>query len=161
MYHTQEKIFPLDSLLRQLAAWRVRGGRIVFTNGCFDLLHLGHVDYLEQARSKGDRLVVGLNSDRSVRALKGKNRPICDEVSRARVLAALECVDAVVLFDDDTPAALIRQVQPDVLIKGNDYRPEEIVGYDTVMARGGVVETVSLVEGYSTSGIVGRIRRGD
>lgn len=160
MYHTQDKILLAEDLLRQLAAWRVLGDRIVFTNGCFDLLHLGHVDYLEQARAKGDRLVIGLNSDHSIRSIKGENRPICDETSRARVMAALEFVDAVVIFDEDTPAELIRQVQPDVLIKGNDYRPEQIVGYDTVSVRGGVVETVALVEGYSTSRIIERIRAG-
>lgn len=160
MYHTQDKILLAEDLLRQLAAWRVLGDRIVFTNGCFDLLHLGHVDYLEQARAKGDRLVIGLNSDHSIRSIKGENRPICDELSRARVMASLAFVDAVVIFDEDTPAELIRLVQPDVLIKGNDYRPEQIVGYDTVSVRGGVVETVALVEGYSTSRIIERIRAG-
>lgn len=158
MYQTQHKIYSREDLIRRIAAWRIRGDKIVFTNGCFDLIHLGHVDYLEKARNKGDRLVLGLNSDQSVRSIKGENRPICDEHSRARVLAALEFVDAVVLFDEDTPEELIRTVQPDILVKGNDYQPEEIVGYDTVMARGGTVETIAFIEGYSTSAIIERIR---
>ena len=128
----------------------------MFTNGCFDLLHLGHVDYLEQARHLGDALVVGLNTDASVGGLK-PGRPIQDEYARARILASLAFVDAVVLFSEPTPLALIELVQPDVLVKGDDYAPESIVGYDVVMARHGQVRTVPLVAGYSTSRIVERI----
>jgi D-glycero-beta-D-manno-heptose 1-phosphate adenylyltransferase len=142
------------------AAWRAAGQRLVFTNGCFDLLHLGHVDYLERARALGDALVIGLNTDASVRAQqKGPERPLQDEVSRARILAALAFVDAVVLFGEPTPAILIEAVLPAVLVKGDDYRPEAIVGYDTVTAHGGQVVTVPLVPGYGTTRIVEKIRR--
>lgn len=139
-----------------VAQWRVQGRKVVFTNGCFDLLHLGHVDYLEQARHLGDALVVGLNTDASVGALK-PGRPIQDEVARARILAALAFVDAVVLFGEPTPLALIEVVQPDVLVKGDDYAIDGIVGHELVLNRGGQVLTVPLVPGYSTSRIVERI----
>ena len=144
----------LSPLTSHLSILRAQGLKIVFTNGCFDLLHRGHVEYLAKAADKGDVLVVGLNTDASVRRLKGEGRPINDEIARATVLASLNCVDAVVLFDEDTPYELIKAVRPDVLVKGADYKPEEIVGYDIVTSYGGKVETVALVEGYSTTGII-------
>ena len=155
---TADKILTPKQLPAVLQAWRAAGDHIVFTNGCFDLLHLGHVDYLEKARALGKRLVVGLNTDASVSALK-PGRPLQDETSRARVLAALAFVDAVVLFGDATPLRLIEAVQPDVLVKGDDYAPADIVGYDVVQARGGQVLTVPLVAGYSTSAIVAKARQ--
>jgi len=150
----KSKIFDRDELERNLAFWRFKNCKIVFTNGCFDVLHRGHVEYLAQARDKGDVLIVGLNTDTSVRRLKGDNRPINPQEARAMVLAALFFVDAVVLFDEDTPYELIKTIQPDVLIKGADYKPENIVGYDIVTAKGGTVETVNLVEGFSSTGII-------
>ncbi|MDR0437764.1 MAG: D-glycero-beta-D-manno-heptose 1-phosphate adenylyltransferase [Bacteroidales bacterium] len=128
--------------------------KIVFTNGCFDILHRGHVEYLQKAKAFGDKLIVGLNSDASVRHLKGKTRPIQDQESRKIILEALRCVDEVIIFDEDTPYELIKKVQPDVLVKGADYKPEDIVGYDIVKAKGGEVRTVEFVEGHSTSGIL-------
>lgn len=149
----------LSLLTSQLTMWRDQGLRIVFTNGCFDLLHRGHVEYLSKASDKGDVLVVGLNTDASVRRLKGESRPVNDEDARAIVLASLACVDAVVLFAEDTPYELIKVVRPDVLVKGADYKPEEIVGYDIVTSYGGRVETVDLVEGYSTTGTIAALQR--
>ena len=148
-----------STLNSQLSIWRTQGLRIVFTNGCFDLLHRGHVEYLAKASDKGDVLVVGLNTDASVRRLKGESRPINDETARATVLASLNCVDAVVLFDEDTPYELIKAVRPDVLVKGADYKPVDIVGYDIVTSHGGKVETVDLVEGYSTTGMIESLKR--
>ena len=153
---TQDKIMTREQLLAAVTAWREQGRKVVFTNGCFDLLHLGHVDYLEQARHLGEVLVVGLNTDASVGALK-PGRPIQDENARARILAALAFVDAVVLFGEPTPLALIKLVQPDVLVKGDDYAIDRIVGHELVLNRGGQVLTVALVPGYSTSRIVERI----
>jgi rfaE bifunctional protein nucleotidyltransferase chain/domain len=154
---TADKILTEAQLPATLAAWRAAGERIVFTNGCFDLLHLGHVDYLEKARALGDRLVVGLNTDASVSVLK-PGRPIQDETSRARIMAALAFVDAVVFFGEDTPLRLIELVQPDILVKGDDYAINGIVGHELVLNRGGQVLTVPLVTGYSTSRIVAKIR---
>jgi rfaE bifunctional protein nucleotidyltransferase chain/domain len=131
----------------------------VFTNGCFDLLHLGHVDYLEKARQLGDKLVLGLNTDTSIKRLKGEERPLQDEMARARIMASLLFVDAVVLFSEDTPYELIKLVQPDILVKGDDYTPDTIVGADIVKAKGGEVKTVSLVKGYSTTNIVAKIKK--
>ncbi len=153
---TRDKIMDRAALLPVVAAWQAAGEQVVFTNGCFDLLHLGHVDYLEKARYLGQRLVVGLNTDASVSRLK-PGRPLQDEVSRARVLAALLFVDAVTLFDEQTPLALIEAVRPDILVKGDDYAIDQIVGHEAVLARGGRVLTVSLVPGYSTTRIVERI----
>jgi rfaE bifunctional protein nucleotidyltransferase chain/domain len=153
---TKDKILTREQLPATLADWRAAGRKVVFTNGCFDLLHLGHVDYLEQARHLGDALVVGLNTDASVSCLK-PGRPIQDETARARILASLAFVDAVVLFGEPTPLELIKLVQPDVLVKGDDYAIENIVGHEVVLARGGAVRTVPLVSGYSTSRIVARI----
>jgi rfaE bifunctional protein nucleotidyltransferase chain/domain len=138
---------------------RASGRRIVFTNGVFDLLHPGHVRYLQQARSLGDLLIVGLNADASVKRNKGPGRPITPEDERAEVLAALECVDAVVIFDQDTPADIVRLVQPDVLVKGADWPADQIVGRDTVEGRGGRVVLVPVEQGHSTSAIVERIKQ--
>jgi len=135
------------------------GGTVVFTNGVFDLLHPGHVRYLQDARALGDALIVGLNSDRSVRSNKGPQRPITPESERAEILVALECVDAVAIFDDDTPAEIIQRVQPDVLVKGADWGPDNIVGRDTVEARGGRVVRTPLLEGYSTTELLRRVRK--
>ena len=134
------------------------GRRVVFTNGVFDILHPGHVRYLRQARALGDLLIVGLNSDTSVRRNKGPDRPINSELERAELLAALECVDAVVVFDEDTPAAIVDALQPDVLVKGADWAEDAIVGRDTVEARGGQVVRVPVEQGYSTSEIIRKIR---
>ena len=153
---TKDKIQTREQLPATLASWRAQGRKVVFTNGCFDLLHLGHVDYLEQARHLGDALVVGLNTDASVSCLK-PGRPIQDEAARARILASLVFVDAVVLFGEPTPLALIELVQPDVLVKGDDYAIDGIVGHELVLNKGGQVRTVPLVPGYSTSRIVKRI----
>ncbi len=154
---------PLEKLLSRQAAvaWRRGvGGEVVFTNGIFDVLHRGHVALLAAARAEGDRLVVGLNTDASARRLKGPERPINRAEDRAFVLGGLACVDAVVLFDEDTPAELIAALQPDVLVKGADYGPGEIVGADLVEARGGRVVRVPLKAGYSTTGLIARMRRG-
>lgn len=155
--NSERKILTRDLLPPLLAQWRQHHHKIVFTNGCFDLLHLGHVDYLEKARQLGDKLIVGLNTDASVSRLKGPSRPLQDELSRSRIMASLLFVDAVVLFDEDTPYELIREVAPDILVKGDDYTIENIVGHDLVLQRGGEVKTISLVKGYSTSGIVQKI----
>lgn len=136
------------------------GQRIVFTNGVFDLLHPGHVRYLQAARREGDALIVGINSDRSVRANKGPSRPIMPEHERAEVLEALACVDAVVVFDEETPAAIIEALQPDVLVKGADWAADAIVGRDTVEARGGKVVRMPIESGWSTSAIIERARSG-
>lgn len=154
----REKIMNAEQAEKQIAARRGAGQRIVFTNGCFDILHPGHVAYLEAARCHGDFLVVGLNSDRSVRAIKGPERPVNPEGDRARVLAGLGCVDCVVIFDDDTPAGLIKHLLPDVLAKGADWKEEEIVGADTVKKTGGLVVRIPLVPDVSTTGIVKKIR---
>lgn len=155
--NSSDKIYALPQLQQQLEVWRTQGQKIVFTNGCFDLLHLGHVDYLEKARQLGDKLVLGLNTDASISRIKGPSRPLQDEMSRARVMASLLFVDAVVLFNDDTPLELIKAVQPDILVKGDDYAVEQIVGHEVVIAKGGEVKTVPLVKGYSTTNIVNKI----
>lgn len=134
------------------------GGNVVFTNGVFDLLHSGHVDVLTAARGHGDALVVGVNSDVSVRRLKGPSRPVRGESDRAYVVAALACVDAVVVFDEDTPLELVRALEPDVIVKGGDYAPETVVGADVVTSRGGRVVIVPLTPGHSTTGTIGRMR---
>ena len=144
------------------AEWALRaraaGRRVVFTNGVFDLLHPGHVRYLQAARAQGDALIVAINSDRSVSAIKGPSRPLTPETERAEILDALACVDAVVVFDEETPAEIIRAVQPDVLVKGADWAPDKIVGRDTVEARGGVVVLMPVEQGWSTTSIVEKIR---
>ena len=137
------------------ATWRACGEKIVFTNGCFDILHVGHVTYLEKARNLGKHLIVGLNTDASVRRLKGETRPLVHELDRARVLAALACVDAVVLFDQDTPTELIEKIRPDILVKGGDYKPEEVAGREYA----GEVRIIEFEDGYSTTGVVEKIAK--
>lgn len=156
--NSKNKILDQEQLQSKLNEWREQGHKIVFTNGCFDLLHLGHVDYLEKARQLGDKLVLGLNTDASISRIKGPSRPLQDEMSRARVMASLLFVDAVVFFDNDTPLELIKAVQPDILVKGDDYSVENIVGQDIVLAKGGEVKTIPLVKGYSTTNIVKKIK---
>jgi D-beta-D-heptose 7-phosphate kinase/D-beta-D-heptose 1-phosphate adenosyltransferase len=151
-------VMTRDDAAALAANLRARGGTVVFTNGVFDLLHPGHVRYLQQARSLGDALIVGLNSDESVRRNKGPERPITPQSERAELLAALDCVDAVVVFPEETPAGIIRAVLPDVLVKGADWPADQIVGRDTVEAAGGRVVLVPVEEGYSTTSIVNRIR---
>jgi rfaE bifunctional protein nucleotidyltransferase chain/domain len=153
-----ERVLRRDQAVEQVARLRARGARIVFTNGVFDLLHPGHVRYLQQARGFGGALVVGLNSDASVRRNKGEGRPVNPERERAEVVAALGCVDIVVIFDEDTPADIIRAIQPDVLVKGADWAADRIVGRDTVEARGGRVVRVEVEAGYSTTALIDRIR---
>ena len=155
----RKKIFNYtdSDFSRLLAIWKFQDKKIVFTNGCFDILHLGHIDYLAAASELGDLLVIGLNTDESVRKIKGANRPIQDEVARAFVLASLGFVDAVVYFGEDTPYNLIKTIQPDILVKGADYKPEDIVGYDIVKNKGGEVVTIEFLEGYSTTGIENKI----
>ncbi|TXK36394.1 D-glycero-beta-D-manno-heptose 1-phosphate adenylyltransferase [Pontibacter qinzhouensis] len=155
--NSSDKILTLPHLQDLLQTWRSQGQQIVFTNGCFDILHLGHVDYLEKARQLGDKMVLGLNTDASICRIKGPSRPLQDEMSRARVMASLLFIDAVVLFDENTPLKLIEAIQPDILVKGDDYTIENIVGHEIVMARGGAVKTVPLVKGYSTTNIVNKI----
>ncbi len=146
-------------LIDAVSSDRRSGKRIVFTNGCFDLLHVGHVRYLQAARTLGDRLIVGVNTDHSVRSLsKGPDRPIVPEAQRTEVLAALACVDYVTLFDEPTPLALIAEVQPDVLVKGGDWKPEQIVGRELVEARGGRVIAIPLTPDTSTTGLINKIR---
>lgn len=151
------KIHDLTSLKDQVEAWKAAGRKVVFTNGCFDLLHAGHVTYLEAARKMGDRLVLGLNTDASVRALKGPTRPVIHEADRARVLAGLEAVDAVILFGEDTPLNLINAIRPDVLVKGSDYTEDQVVGGREVKSWGGRVALVDVVPGRSTSNIIDKL----
>ena len=157
----------VESAADQIAVWRAAGEKIVFTNGVFDILHRGHVTYLSQARALGNRLIVGLNADTSVKRLnKGPERPIHDQQARAIVLAALRCVDMVVIFEEDTPLQLIESLQPDVLVKGGDYNPQEtdsaspryMVGSRETIARGGAVYSIPLVEGYSTTKAVEKLK---
>jgi rfaE bifunctional protein nucleotidyltransferase chain/domain len=155
----RKKIFNYSDVdfSRLLAIWQFQGKKIVFTNGCFDILHLGHIDYLSAASELGDILIVGLNTDDSVHKIKGNNRPLQDEVSRAFVLASVGFVDAVVFFGEDTPYNLIKTIQPDFLVKGADYKPEDIVGYDIVKNKGGEIVTIEFLEGYSTTAIEKKI----
>jgi D-glycero-beta-D-manno-heptose 1-phosphate adenylyltransferase len=155
----QQKIADYQSIRRILAFWRFQQYKIVFTNGCFDILHRGHIEYLAKAAAYGDVLIVGLNSDKSVRSIKGPTRPLQDETTRSLVIASLQFIDKVILFDEDTPYELIKLVQPDILVKGADYKPEQIVGYDIVTAKNGKVVTVELTEGYSTTGIVNKMNQ--
>ncbi|MDY0101988.1 MAG: D-glycero-beta-D-manno-heptose 1-phosphate adenylyltransferase [Lentimicrobium sp.] len=154
----RRKILNPQELKNLLAYWHFKDFRIVFTNGCFDIIHLGHIDYLAKAADLGNKLIIGLNTDASTRRLKGPTRPINDELSRAMILASFSFVDAVVLFDEDTPYELIKIIQPDILVKGADYKPENIVGYDIVVGKGGSVETLEYLPGYSTSLIEKKIK---
>lgn len=152
------KIHTQATAVAQVRSWQQSGERVVFTNGCFDLLHYGHLHYLAEARSLGEHLVVGLNSADSVRRLKGDHRPINDEQTRMYQLAALEMVDAVIVFEEDTPLELIRAIQPNILVKGGDWQPDQILGADIVMAKGGEVKSLAFIEGYSTTNIEKKIR---
>ena len=155
-----QAVLTLEQAILRFGREKRNARRVVFTNGCFELLHPGHIRILEQARALGDVLVVGLNSDASVRQLKGGERPIWPEQKRAEILSAMECVDAVVIFDEPTPHELISRLLPDVLVKGNDWPLDEIVGREEVQAAGGEVVTVPILPGYSTTTILGKIRDG-
>lgn len=159
--HISKKVLSTAQLKPLLEQWRFFGKKVVFTNGCFDLLHLGHLDYLSKAADLGDVLIIGVNTDASVSRIKGPSRPVNNQISRTMLLAGLGFVDAVVLFDEPTPKEIIDFVQPDVLVKGDDYKAEDIVGYHTVMAKGGQVVTIPLVEGYSTTNLICRIIEGE
>jgi rfaE bifunctional protein nucleotidyltransferase chain/domain len=152
----EEKIYPRDRMRQQVKNWQAEGLKVVLTNGCFDLLHLGHVTLIEDARREGDRLILAINSDASVSALKGPTRPIVNQDARARVLAALAAVDAVVVFDEPTPLELMLELQPDVIVKGGDYVADEIVGAKEVRSWGGRVKIVPFVDGFSTTKLIAK-----
>lgn len=152
------KIIPREELSRYLAYWKFMNLKTVFTNGCFDIIHRGHVEYLAKAADLGSILIVGLNSDKSVKLLKGEGRPVQDERSRALILASMHFVTAVILFDEETPYNLIKEITPNILVKGGDYVPEEIVGYDIVKAHKGKVVTIEFVDGYSSTGILNKMK---
>lgn len=154
------KVLSLADLHAKLPVWK-KEGKVVFTNGCFDILHLGHLAYLGKASELGNKLIIGLNTDASVKRLKGANRPINNEQARALMLAHLAIVDAVVLFEEDTPYGLIQSINPDVLVKGADYKVEEIVGHDIVLENGGVVIPIDLLEGFSTTNIIEKMQNGE
>lgn len=151
------KIISRAAVAQKVARWKKEGKKIVFSNGCFDILHRGHIEYLAKASSLGDILIIGLNADVSVKRIKGQTRPINDEQARAILMAALSFVDAVVLFEEDTPYNLINLIRPDFLVKGKDYKAKDVVGYDILKKNGGKVKTIELVEGYSTSDIEKKI----
>ncbi len=153
------KQHDLDSILTTVTEWKSAGEKIVFTNGCFDLIHYGHLHYLAEAAELGDRLIVGLNSDESVKRLKGNQRPIKDEINRRFLLASLTCVDAVVLFSEDTPLNLIDLIRPNVLVKGGDWQPHQIVGSEIVLGDGGTVRSLAFVPGHSTTSLVEKIQQ--
>ncbi|MGC6470708.1 MAG: D-glycero-beta-D-manno-heptose 1-phosphate adenylyltransferase [Flavobacteriales bacterium] len=153
-----QKVYTHQTIVGQLEEWA--DNKIVFTNGCFDILHLGHIDYLNKASQLGDKLIVGVNSDRSVKQLKGNNRPIQDEIARLQTIAALQSVDAVILFQEETPLALVELILPDVLVKGADYALENISGAKEVLGRGGQVKTIPFLDGYSTTSIINKIKNG-
>ena len=155
----KSKIFDSDAtgVYDIIQQWKSEGNKIVFTNGCFDLLHSGHIKYLDEAKKYGDKLIIGLNSDASVRRLKGENRPVKTQECRADILAFMSEVDIVIVFDEDTPLKLIEKIIPDVLVKGGDWQPEQIVGYDIVIQNGGEVKSLSFLKGYSTSAIINKI----
>ncbi len=155
---TENKIVGLEQAQKLVEAWK-KEGEVVFTNGCFDILHLGHVDYLEKASRFGNKMIVALNTDASVSKLKGPERPVNKEYARARIMASLAFVDAVILFGEDTPLTLIESLSPDILVKGNDYTVDKIVGADFVIEHGGRVETIPLVEGYSTTNIISKLKK--
>ena len=155
----EKKIFQLPQLLKQISAWKIHNKTVAFTNGCFDVLHEGHIFSLSQAAKEADYLVVGVNSDASTKRLKGEERPINHEKSRAMILASLVMVDAVVIFEEDTPHKLITSVLPDVLVKGGDYTIEQIVGAKEVIANGGRVVINPIVQGFSTTGIIEKIKK--
>jgi len=154
----KNKISTQEDLTKWLSWSRFQQKKIVFTNGCFDIIHRGHIEYLAKAASFGDLLVIGLNTDSSVKRLKGEKRPLLDQLARATILAALQFVDKVVYFEEDTPLQLIQFIQPHVLVKGSDYKAENIVGYDVVKQNGGIVVTIDFIDGYSTSSIIEKAR---
>lgn len=154
----QDKIVNRETLAGICAGWRVKGDKIIFTNGCFDILHQGHIKLLLSAAELGNKVVLGLNTDASVKKLKGENRPINDEQSRALVMAAQLFVDAVCLFEEDTPLELIKAIRPDVIVKGGDYTPETVIGNDFVKTYGGEVVIIPTVKGFSTTGIIEKMR---
>ena len=156
----QNKIYTLSDLKTRIEQWKSAKEKIVFTNGCFDILHKGHLEVLAKTADLGNRLIIGLNSDSSIKNLKGGNRPIVDENSRAILLAALSFVDAVVLFSEQTPLNLIAEIKPDILAKGGDYKIEEIVGHEVVQQNGGEVITIPLTEGFSSTNIIDKIQNG-
>lgn len=156
--HINRKLISQDQLQKSIHLWKLFEKKIVFTNGCFDLLHFGHVHYLAEAKALGDILLVGLNSDASISRIKGPNRPIKDEASRSLILAALECVDGVIIFEEDDPLNLIKQVMPDILVKGADYEVNQIVGADVVLENGGQIQTLAFKEGYSSTKIIDKIK---
>lgn len=156
----QSKIFSKNSDLKDIiTSWRDAGNKIVFTNGCFDILHLGHLDYLTKAAELGDKLVIGVNTDASVSKLKGDNRPVIDETTRVRKLASMAFIDAVILFNEETPLELIKGISPNVLVKGGDYSLEGVVGADHVLQTGGAVKLIDFLPGHSTSSIIDKIRK--
>jgi len=151
-----QKIFSIEFLNENLAKWKNNKETIVFTNGCFDIIHLGHIKYLAQAASLGSKLIIGLNSDASVKRLKGNDRPINNQYARSFVLAALFMVDAVIIFEEDTPEILIKNISPDILVKGGDYEEKNIVGAEFVKNNGGEIQIISFIEGYSTTKIINK-----
>ena len=155
----KSKIYTLSELIEQSKIWRSKGDKIVFTNGCFDLVHRGHVEVLANTADLGDRLIIGLNSDNSIHKLKGEKRPIIDENSRAILLASLQFIDAVVLFSETTPHQLIQTILPDILAKGGDYKVEEITGHELVLRNGGEVILVPFIDGFSTTNIINKIKQ--
>jgi len=159
MQSINSKIIDRNNLQQLIEKWRLSNEKIVFTNGCFDIIHRGHIDYLSKSAALGTKLIIGLNTDASVRKLKGDTRPIQDEQSRQIILSAFQFVDAVILFDEETPYELINAVQPDILVKGSDYKPEEIVGFDIVKAKNGEVITIDYLPGFSTSAIEKKIKQ--
>ena len=152
------KIFDLQLLIKKIEKWRSENKKIVFTNGCFDLIHLGHIEILARSADYGDKLIIGVNSDLSIKKLKGENRPIIEESSRIRQLSALEFVDAVILFDEDTPLKLIETIKPDVITKGGDYTAKNVVGNEVVSQKNGEVVIIPLTQGYSTTSILNKIK---
>jgi rfaE bifunctional protein nucleotidyltransferase chain/domain len=158
MQESSHKICSLTEATVHRASWKENNETVVFTNGCFDILHLGHVDYLEKAREAGTKMIVGVNADSSVRQLKGPSRPVNNEYARARILASLQFVDMVIIFEEETPLDLINTLLPDVLVKGDDYSIETIVGAKEVIANGGKVTTIPLVPSYSTTNIIQKLK---
>ena len=152
------KIFDLQLLMKKIEKWRSENKKIVFTNGCFDLIHLGHIEILARSSDFGDKLIIGVNSDLSIKKLKGENRPIIQQSSRVRQLSALEFVDAVILFDEETPIKLIETIKPDVITKGGDYKAKNVVGNEVVSQKNGEVVIIPLTQGYSTTSILNKIK---
>jgi len=157
LHKIRQKQYSLESLLKEVAAWKAGGERIVFTNGCFDILHPGHIDYLAKAATLGDKLIIGLNSDASVKRLKGETRPLQNQQARMFILAALAFTDAIILFNEDTPYQLLSQIKPHILVKGADYKINQVIGADIVTANGGSVALLPYLPGNSTSGIIARM----